>query len=613
VTTKLDTALGLAARGFKVFPIAPGKKTPPLVKDWPKKATNVTQHLAPWWHDKWPNANIGIHCEGLLVIDIDTKKGGDDAFEFLRMSMDLPATFVTETPTGGRHVFYRLPDNHPGVPNGVESLGKGLDVRSTNGYVVAPGSDIDGTVYSVRRDNPIALAPTALVQKLGEFTKRERPVDVNVPDAPPSVTERAREWLAKQEGAVEGQGGDARTFTVACGLRDLGVSKEQALELLTEWNDRCSPPWTPNELGVKVDNAYNYGQNEPGVAAALPDDFPVVPESSTIAPKSSTIAPKPSTKAQRLSDFANTERKGPGYLVKGLLQKASYAVGYGAPSEGKTFVFLDIGYHVAAGLPWMGAKTHAGLVLHLAYEGAGGLVKRAKALRQKYGNKDVPLYVVNAAFNLREKPGRQELGQLIAELPEKPVLIVIDTLARALMGGDENSAQDVGAFNSAIAALIESTGACVLVIHHSGKNKGAGARGSSALLGAIDTELEVDQGRVTASKQRDVEMGAPVGFKLRPVVVGLDEDGDEQTSCVVEPDTVVEGPKGRLSGNAKRAFEVLCDVRPNNTPISVAEWKEACSEFLSNRKQAIYDVKNQLRKKGFIEIDEEGLITRRCE
>src|SRR3546814_1418550 len=58
--------------------------------------------------------------------------------------------------------------------------------------------------------------------------------------------------------------------------------------------------------------------------------------------------------------------------------------------------------------------------------------------------------------------------------------------------GDENSAQDVGAFNAAVASLQEATGACVVVVHHSGKNKAAGARGSSALLGAIDTEIEID-------------------------------------------------------------------------------------------------------------------------
>jgi len=153
----------------------------------------------------------------------------------------------------------------------------------------------------------------------------------------------------------------------------------------------------------------------------------------------------------------------------------------------------------------------------------------------------------------------------------------------------------------------------VLIVHHSGKNQNAGARGSSALLGAIDTELQISDNRVTASKQRDVEIGAPIGFKLVPVVVGLDSDGDEMTSCVVEPDSIVAGPMGRLSGHAKRGFDVLCQIRPDNTPISDMEWKESCMEFLPARKASFYDMKNVLMKKRYIVIDNEGLVTRRME
>jgi hypothetical protein len=286
---------------------------------------------------------------------------------------------------------------------------------------------------------------------------------------------------------------------------------------------------------------------------------------------------------------------------------------YGPPGGGKTFTLLDLAYHIAAGKEWMGHKVHGGPVLYLPFEGGGGLIKRAQALRQKYGDADVPFFIAPASFNLREQTGRKELGAVIADLPEKPVLIVIDTLARALMGGDENSAQDVGAFNSAVAALIESTGACVLIVHHSGKNQNAGARGSSALLGAIDTELQISDNRVTASKQRDVEIGAPIGFKLVPVVVGLDSDGDEMTSCVVEPDAVGNGPTGRLAGHAKRGFEVLCQLRPDNTSISDIEWKEACMEFLPARKASFYDMKHVLLKKRYIVVDNEGLVTRRME
>ncbi len=594
-------ALALAAKGFKVFPIKHGAKFPPLWKNWPDRATTIVP-------EDWPEkANVGIHCAGLLVIDVDIKKGGPNALALLRLTEELPDTLTTITSTGGSHLFYRLPEGHGGVPNSVGTLGAGLDIRSTGGYVVGPGSEVPAGVYAFEDpDLGIADAPGWLVARLGMATaKPASDVERTVHDAAPDVVERASLWLADQPGAAEGQGGDARTFAVACGLRDYGVSAAQALGLMAEWNSTCSPPWGLAELEIKVANAYRYAENPAGSRAALPDDFPEVAPQVTPAVKAGPLL--------SLSQFANSERKGAGYVVKGLLQRGSYACAYGAPGEGKTFVALDVAYHVAAGALWMDRKVHAGPVLYLAYEGTGGLVKRAQALRQHYGAADVPLYIASAAYDLRQKQGRADVGGLLAALPAPPVLIVVDTFARALMGGDENSAQDVGTFNGAVAALIESTGACVLIVHHSGKDKSRGARGSSALLGALDTEIEIDGGRITAQKQRDVEAGAPIGFKLVPLVVGIDEDGDESTSCVVLPDAVAENPLGRISGNVKRGFEVLCALRPDNKPIDIAEWRTGCLEFLGKNaaSQRFFDLKRALAAKGYIEVNPQGLVTRR--
>jgi hypothetical protein len=207
--------------------------------------------------------------------------------------------------------------------------------------------------------------------------------------------------------------------------------------------------------------------------------------------------------------------------------------------------------------------------------------------------------------------GRQALGCTLATLPEKPVLIVIDTLARAMKGGDENSAQDMGALMDSVGALSASTGACVLLIHHSGKNKAGGARGSTALLGAIDTEIEIDEEQIKSTKQRDIEMSEPIGFKLVPLVVGADEDGDDVTSCVVESQRIVQST-GKISGNVKRAFDVLCEQRPTNAPMSIEEWRAACAEFLPSRKGAMWDIMKSLARAKLI-VSENGMVTRRME
>lgn len=597
----LGRALALAQGGFKVFPVAKGAKGPPLVKDWPARASSDPEVVRQFW-TATPGANLGIHCEGLLVLDIDPKKGGEESFAALDMTYGfLEPTLMTRTPSGGRHLYFRLPEGHPGVSNSVGALGPGLDIRSTGGYVLAPGSETPAGRYEwAGRHQELTPAPGWLVAKLGMAAPRVRAADL-VPDAPQEVLGRAEAWLLDRPPAVEGQGGDARTYEAACGLRDLGVSQRQAFDLLAVWNEKCQPPWDLETLAVKVANAYRYAENAPGIRAVAPEDFPAVYQDNAAPFRSHALV-------RSFSELAADSAPGPGYVIKDLLQRACYAEVYGAPGEGKTFVALDWSYHVAAGLPWMERRTKPGVVLYLAYEGQGGLIRRAKALRQKYGTADVPLYVAGAAFNLRERAGRQELGGVIAALPAKPILIVIDTFARALLGGDENSAQDVGAFNAGVAALIDSTGACVLIVHHSGKDKSKGARGSSALLGALDTEIEIDSGWVTARKQREGDLGQPIPFKLVPVAVGLDEDNEAVTSCVVEASTGLPAGLPRLSGNAKRGFDVLCEISPTNAPVAFHAWREACAEFLSPNRQAaaFVDMRMVLKNKGYVEVDDEA-------
>jgi len=420
------------------------------------------------------------------------------------------------------------------------------------------------------------------------------------------------DWLQTAERSVKGAGGDQAAYRVACQLRDFGLDYAQCVSAMRSdaWDLGCG--WREGRLEDKpIRSAYRYATGEPGSKIATPDDFPDMSKIPGFIDTSAERVSKSSLLT--LVDFAGQSDRSMGYVVKGVFQRGSYAEVFGAPGEGKTFVALDLAYNIAAGTPWMGRKVHGGPVLYLPYEGRGGLVNRAKALRQRYGDAEVPLYFGHAPFNIREAAGRRDLGALMAQMPAKPVMIVFDTFAKALMGGDENSAQDVGSFNNAIEALIANTGACVVIVHHSGKDKSKGARGSSALLGALDTEIEIDSGQVIARKQRDIELGEPVGFKLVPMVIGQDQDGDDLTSCVVDAHAAasVQGLP-RLAGNARRGFEVLCALRPDNAPITSREWQDNCVEFLGQKAiaQRFYDIKRQLLGKGYIVV-ENDLITRR--
>lgn len=619
---KLAAVRDLQARGFAIFPITAGAKAPPTIKDWPRLAT-ADPALTGLWQDQ-PDLNIGIHCDGLLVVDVDTAKGGDDSLALLDMTEGVPATLTARTPSGGRHLFYRLPAGVQ-VPNTVSKLAPGIDTRGRGGYVVAAGSRTEKGAYTwVDAAAPIAPAPEWMVQKLG--TAAELPKErttAPVADAPDVLVYRVRDWLMTAEPAIQGQGGDARTFAVAARLRDMGLSETQATEaMIAWWNERCSPPWDGNELARKVANAYRYAQNEPGSAVATLADFdtvPVISRSPAAKADDFRAEPPPTPPAsgpKRLDVFASAGNVGNGYVIKGLLQKGAYTIAYGPPGSGKTFVALDWSWHVAAGAEWHERRVKQGAVLYLAYEGAGGLRARAAALRQHYGSVEVPLYFDDTPYNLREREGRVALGKTIAQLPEAPTLIVIDTLAHALCGGDENSAQDVSAFNAGVQALIAATGACVVVVHHPGKNVANGARGSSALLGAVDTEIQIMGGNITPTKQRDIELGAAIGFKLRSIPVGMDADGDIVTSCVVEPHAAkVPDGAGKLKEGSTPAlaYATLKEIRPTNDPVSDAEWREACAEFLPPRRTAWAQTRLKLKLARLIVQNEEGLWTRRLE
>ena len=283
MTTRLDHALALAADGFYVFPLKPGQKTP-AHKGWQAEATRDPAQIRGWFDNT--DFNIGIFTgrfsdnEALVVVDVDNKEGKNGDAELVRLELveglDLPETRETYTPTGGRHVFFRVDEP---VKSGVNTIARGLDVRSRGGYVVGAGSRTKNGEYLVASGGPngLARAPKWLLSCLHSRAAERRPdVDIPVPYVE-AAPDRARRYLEfDAPAAQQGDGGDETTFRVACRLKDIGCTEQQALAILLEhWNHRCSPPWDPDELRTKVRNAYAYGTLPAGVAAPE-NDFDAV-------------------------------------------------------------------------------------------------------------------------------------------------------------------------------------------------------------------------------------------------------------------------------------------------------------------------------------------------
>jgi hypothetical protein len=172
----------------------------------------------------------------------------------------------------------------------------------------------------------------------------------------------------------------------------------------------------------------------------------------------------------------------------GWLYRDSLAVIYGPSGLGKTHVAVDIAASVTSRQHWKGASVHNGPVLYVVAEGVSGIGVRTEAWEDWHGTACEVTWLPEAV-NLTSPQWAAALAEVVAEL--RPVLVVIDTFARSIVGADENSARDIGVVVAHLDLIRRAAGSCVLLVHHPGKEARQGARGSSALRGALDTELEL--------------------------------------------------------------------------------------------------------------------------
>lgn len=262
-------------------------------------------------------------------------------------------------------------------------------------------------------------------------------------------------------------------------------------------------------------------------------------------------------------------------FVQGTLVENSSVVIYGKSNAGKTFWVTDLALHVAAGKEWCGKRVEQGGVIYCVLEGGVGFHNRVSAWKDKNGYEDgiIPFAAIPAQINLLDPNADADrliraikTAQARMEMPVK--MVVIDTLARALAGGNENAPEDMGALVMNTDRVRAETGACVIFVHHSGKDEAKGARGHSSLQAAIDTEIEVvtdAQGNKTATvvKQRDLSKGQIYGFTLDVVTIGHNRHGEEVTTCTVKPsDVPVEALQAKTSipAGAQGALTALTDA-----------------------------------------------------
>jgi hypothetical protein len=436
----------------------------------------------------------------------------------------------------------------------------GMECFSSRGFVTFTGNTLEITELLGNVDEIAQLNDEVRALHARRFERRNEPVEISTSGDPAGLT------MAQIQQCLEALPTDLHYDDwLTVGMAIHCETQGQGFEVWEEWSAN-SPKYSSRDYneerwrsfgkngGAQVTGrtlvklANDHGAKISLNAPASPDEFEELVEQAL--DEASTTGLR--FTFEPVHEFSSATALP--WIIKGVLPKAGLAVVYGASGSGKSFAVLDMSLAIARGLDWRGKRTRQGRVAYIAAEGAEGFRKRlaAYATHHSVDLATVPMAVLNAAPNLMELKDAKDLAAGVIASGGADVIIV-DTFAQTTPGANENAGEDMGKALGHCKRLHELTGALVVLIHHSGKDTSKGARGWSGLRAAADAEIEViREGNLRAlrlSKNKDGEDGLQWGFALDIVQLGVDEDLDPITSCVVvEAEIPVGGVVDRKLG-----------------------------------------------------------------
>lgn len=285
-------------------------------------------------------------------------------------------------------------------------------------------------------------------------------------------------------------------------------------------------------------------------------------------------------------------------LVKGWLVKDSLARLSGPSGVGKSFVMIDLAGCVGGGIAWHGNRVEQGRVVYVVAEGVGGVDARRRAWEKAYGRTMTGVTFLPLPVQVSE-PEWDAFTALMEEV--KPTLVIVDTQARVTVGMRENDPTEMGQFVHALDRLRLATGACVLVVHHTGVD-GDRARGATSVKGALQTELMVTRGEggrellVRQDKQKDGVELPDLRLGMRYMDLGLDSDGEPTGSLALTRTMDIVG--GRRT-NADLINEIMREVFSRGNGGTTAQvYGVTCGERKLMKKSAFFKAWGELVEAG---------------
>jgi hypothetical protein len=277
-------------------------------------------------------------------------------------------------------------------------------------------------------------------------------------------------------------------------------------------------------------------------------------------------------------------------VIQGLLAVGEIGAIIAPAGEGKSTVAQLLLTCIAEGRPFLGRAVLAGPAIYVVAERGPEAARRLVAIRRKG---KAPLYVAMARPDLANSDEVAELANRILQVCENerscPVIIVIDTLARCMPGLDENSARDMGKVVEGLTRLLEQVpSAAILFVHHAGKSGDGEMRGSTALIGAVDLELQVKHAkggikRLVVTKANAVAEGQSLGFRLVPVEYRDHPNADaESVITAVEADLDEVGAADVVDGQPSRSEKILAMIE--ELAVAGVADRQACLQAARDRR-----------------------------
>jgi hypothetical protein len=615
----LELALKYGALGIPAFPVglkwlpdkgkynkfplngAGGHNRASTDQDEIKRQFNEAQTTDAEW-------GVGLRpgVAGYIVLDIDSKQGSK-ALE----AEGLPRTAQVNT-LQGYHLWFKKPYDEL-IANANGTVWPDVDVRADGGFVMAPGTVATRARWSGLRVNEIVELPRRVFERL--TTMRDIVSEDNV------SVEEIRETEADQD--------YARAVEWCLRKGAVGVARIKDTKGKTEYRVRMpgkNSGWQASigmgQRGAGSINIYDPKWPDPETDKMLPagihhvddwefrDDHGFFPEEMRLKnePQRTKRKREPGKTLEQqfrdeMLDLDGIEAiEPPEFLIDGWLVRDSLAELFGDPGVGKSFVALDWALHIATGRDWLGVEVKKPEpVMYIIGEGRATTGDRTRVWQDHHGR-------IEDAYrkNIMLKPSAVNLTdpeEVLALLPiaeeYQPALIIIDTLARSVVGADGNSDKEMGLAIDAAEQLREATGACVLLLHHSGHNAKDRGRGSSAILGALETDIKLSGTHDKLVLQLTKQKSASDDLTKQLMLVKIQTHTGQESLIVTDSEHLVEGveePEFGLNEKHLTLLSTLEEVDEGNGVGSTA-WKKVSA--ISDA--YFYKLIKELTREGYVE------------